>query len=102
MERGALDQGSVGYYKVQISQSVIAELATTAHAGIYRYTFHNGNLQNNLLVDVGYALPSFRTGEAGGLHLLRRSLRSLKGLQTWDGTDRKTGQFTPVRRYRVT
>jgi putative alpha-1,2-mannosidase len=67
VQRGAPDQGSVGYYQAKTSQNVIVELAATSHAGMYQYTFPAGSTQNNILVDVSHVLPSFRTGEAGGL-----------------------------------
>ena len=69
--RAVPDQGSVGYYKSQTSQDVIVELAATPHAGMYQYTFPQGSMGNNILIDVSHVLPSFRgqglgQGYAGG------------------------------------
>jgi putative alpha-1,2-mannosidase len=63
----APDQGYVGYYKAETGQNVTVELGATSHAGMYHYTFPAGSMENNILVDVSHVLPSFRTGEAGGL-----------------------------------
>jgi putative alpha-1,2-mannosidase len=65
--RAAPDQGAMGYYQAHTSQNVVVELAATSHAGMYQYTFPAGSSKNNILVDVSHVLPSFRTGEAGGL-----------------------------------
>ncbi|TAQ88582.1 hypothetical protein B7494_g3091 [Chlorociboria aeruginascens] len=58
--RAVPDQGSVGYYKAQTADNVVVELAATAHAGTYQYTFPSGSAQNNILVDVSHVIPSFR------------------------------------------
>ncbi|KAM3071615.1 hypothetical protein ACMFMG_009489 [Clarireedia jacksonii] len=69
--RAVADQASVGYYHAQTSDNVIVELAATSHAGMYQYTFPSGSAGNNILVDVGHVVPSFRgqglsQGYAGG------------------------------------
>jgi putative alpha-1,2-mannosidase len=58
--RAVADQASVGYYHAQTSDNVIVELAATSHAGMYQYTFPSGSAGNNILVDVGHVVPSFR------------------------------------------
>ncbi|KAI9743063.1 MAG: hypothetical protein M1818_003358 [Claussenomyces sp. TS43310] len=58
--RAADDESSVGYYKAQTNDDVVVELAATARAGMYQYTFPSGGTDNNILVDVSHVLPSFR------------------------------------------
>ncbi|PQE13493.1 alpha-1,2-mannosidase family protein [Rutstroemia sp. NJR-2017a WRK4] len=58
--RAVADTASVGYYHAQTSDNVIVELAATSHAGMYQYTFPSGSAGNNILVDVGHVVPSFR------------------------------------------
>jgi predicted alpha-1,2-mannosidase len=57
--RSAADQGSVGYYKSQLSNDVAVELTATEHAGLYQYTFPQ-NASASIVVDVSHVLPSFR------------------------------------------
>jgi putative alpha-1,2-mannosidase len=106
--RGAPDHGSVGYYIAQTAQSVIVELAASAHAGMYQYTFPNESTLNNILVDVSHVLPSFRTSEARGLgqgyeggDLTSSKTATMKPQEytIWDGIDRQTGQYTHVSGY---
>ncbi|KAJ5619900.1 hypothetical protein N7510_003884 [Penicillium lagena] len=59
VSRSGTDSGSVGYYKATTGQAVTVELASTARAGMYRYSFPSGS-QNNVLVDVSHVLPSYR------------------------------------------
>ncbi|KAG9240207.1 putative alpha-1,2-mannosidase [Calycina marina] len=58
--RASPDVGSVGYYKAQTTENVVVELAATARAGMYQYTFAAGSTKNNILIDVSHVLPSFR------------------------------------------
>ncbi len=69
--RAVEDQGSVGHYRAQTAENVVVELAATARAGIYQYTFPAGSTTNNILIDTSHVLPSFRgqglgQGYAGG------------------------------------
>lgn len=69
LNRSALDQAEVGYYKSSLVSGVTVELAATDHAGLYNYTLPTG--QNSIVVDVSHVLPSFRglgwgQGYAGG------------------------------------
>ncbi|RHZ59768.1 hypothetical protein CDV55_105237 [Aspergillus turcosus] len=57
--RDGADEASVGYYKASTADGVTVELAATARAGMYRYTFPAG-VTGNVLVDVSHVLPSFR------------------------------------------
>ncbi|EAU31867.1 conserved hypothetical protein [Aspergillus terreus NIH2624] len=57
--RAGVDDAAVGYYSARTAQGVRVELAATAHAGMYRYTFPAG-APGNVLVDVSHVLPSFR------------------------------------------
>jgi len=75
--RGPPDQGSVGYYKSQTADNVVVELAATARAGMYQYTFPAGSTKNNVLIDVSHVLPSFRgqglgQGEQSSFHSLSK------------------------------
>lgn len=68
-ERRANDTASVGYYKAQLGDQVDIEVAATAHAGMYQYSFPEG--ERSVVVDVSHVLPSFRglgwgQGYAGG------------------------------------
>ena len=63
------DRAKVGYYKSTLVGEIEVELAATAHAGMYQYTFPPG--ENSVVVDVSHVLPSFRglgwgQGYAGG------------------------------------
>ena len=69
--RSGTDQGSVGYYRAQTTDNVVVELAATSRAGMYQYTFPGAAQSNNILINVGHVLPSFRgqglsQGYAGG------------------------------------
>ena len=68
-ERRANDSAEVGYYKAQLNNGIDIEVAATAHAGMYQYSFAGGD--NHVVVDVSHVLPSFRglgwgQGYAGG------------------------------------
>lgn len=67
--RIANDSAEVGYYKSELENKITIEVAATAHAGLYAYTFPEG--ENAVVVDVSHVLPSFRglgwgQGYAGG------------------------------------
>lgn len=67
--RSTDDMAKVGYYKSSLASGINVELAATAHAGMYLYTFPSG--ENSVVVDVSHVLPSFRglgwgQGYAGG------------------------------------
>lgn len=57
-ERKTNDSAKVGYYKSELESDITIEVAATAHAGMYRYTFPEG--ENAVVVDVSHVLPSFR------------------------------------------
>lgn len=57
--RSGSDEATVGYYKATTDDGVQVELSATSRAGIFQYTFPD-DTQNNILVDVSHALPSFR------------------------------------------
>lgn len=65
--RGAEDDdGSVGYYRAKTTDGVTVELSATARAGIYQYTFPDGDgLRYYVLVDVSHVLPTFRQPSLG-------------------------------------
>lgn len=56
--RSINDTGNVGYYHSSLANGVTVELAATAHAGMYQYSFPSGN--NSVVVDVSHVLKSFR------------------------------------------
>lgn len=71
--RAAPDQGSVGYYRTQLANGVMVELAASERAGMYVYTFPNNGTTSStntmmttttttvsVVVDVSHVLPSFR------------------------------------------
>ena len=67
--RSANDTGDVGYYKTSLKNGIVVELAATAHAGLYQYSFPSDN--NSVVVDVSHVLKSYRgfgwsQGYAGG------------------------------------
>lgn len=69
LNRTTNDTAQVGYYKSELDGGVKVELAATAHAGMYSYTFSED--ANAVVVDVSHVLPSFRglgwgQGYAGG------------------------------------
>jgi len=49
------ESSSPGYYRVRLSNGILAELTATSHAGIHRYTFPQGALRS-ILLDLGFAL----------------------------------------------
>ena len=57
-DRRTNDTASVGHYKSSLANGIDIELAATAHAGMYRYNFPQGN--SSIVVDVSHVLPSFR------------------------------------------
>ncbi|KAF2643371.1 alpha-1,2-mannosidase family protein [Massarina eburnea CBS 473.64] len=57
--RSAADQGAVGYYRSQLSNGVVVELAASEHAGLYQYTFPSGT-SPSIVVDVSHVLNSWR------------------------------------------
>jgi putative alpha-1,2-mannosidase len=67
--RSVNDTGEVGYYKSSLANDIVVELAATAHAGMYQYSFPSDN--NSIVVDVSHVLKSYRglgwsQGYAGG------------------------------------
>ena len=67
--RSVNDTAEVGYYKSSLASGIVVELAATAHAGMYQYSFPSG--ENAVVVDVSHVLKSFRglgwsQGYAGG------------------------------------
>ena len=58
--RTTADQGSVGYYKASLSNSVVVELASTERAGFYQYTFPQSSSTTSIVVDVSHVLNSWR------------------------------------------
>lgn len=57
--RASTDITSVGYYKSSLGSGITVELAATSRAGMYQYTFPEGQTQN-VVVDVSHVLPSYR------------------------------------------
>lgn len=57
--RAAVDEGSVGYYKAQTTDGVVVELSASSRAGIYQYTFPEGEPEH-ILVDISHVLTSYR------------------------------------------
>jgi putative alpha-1,2-mannosidase len=57
--RSSADSSSVGYYHSSLSNGVEVELAGTAHAGLFNYTFPSSG-SGSIVVDVSHVLPSFR------------------------------------------
>lgn len=56
--RSVNDTAKVGYYKSSLASGIVVELAATAHAGMYQYSFPSG--ENAVVVDVSHVLKSFR------------------------------------------
>lgn len=74
--RSTNDTGSVGCYRSSLVNGIDIEVAATAHAGLYQYTFPAG--EKSVVVDVSHVLPSFRglgwgQGYAGGSFQLNGS-----------------------------
>ena len=70
-ERRINDSAEVGYYRSDLESGVTVELAASAHAGMYRYSFPGEEGERAVVVDVSHVLPSFRglgwgQGYAGG------------------------------------
>ena len=60
--RIAPDVSEVGYYKASLGSGTVLEMGATNKAGMYKYTFPDGNLNqtNHVLVDVSHVLSSYR------------------------------------------
>ena len=70
------DTAEVGYYRSFLDGGIDVELAGSPHAGMYQYSFPDG--ENSVVVDVSHVLPSFRglgwgQGYAGGSFELTKS-----------------------------
>ena len=84
--RSVKDTAEVGYYKSSLASGITVELAATAHAGMYQYSFPSGN--NAVVVDVSHVLKSFRglgwsQGYAGGAFELTKN--GYKGYGIYNG-----------------
>ncbi|UNI21898.1 hypothetical protein JDV02_007844 [Purpureocillium takamizusanense] len=58
--RAAPDFTEVGYYRSSLKSGALVELAASAKAGMYKYTFPKGSDGLNVVVDVSHVLPSYR------------------------------------------
>ncbi|CAK7220998.1 hypothetical protein SCUCBS95973_004347 [Sporothrix curviconia] len=57
--RGSVaDEASPGSYKATLSSGIVVELAASARAGLYQYTFPNSSTSNSVIVDVSHFLPA--------------------------------------------
>ncbi|CAK7266793.1 hypothetical protein SEPCBS119000_002211 [Sporothrix epigloea] len=57
--RGAVaDEANPGSYKALLSSGITVELAASARAGIYQYTFPDNSTSNSVIVDVSHYLPA--------------------------------------------
>ncbi|CAK7227823.1 hypothetical protein SBRCBS47491_006699 [Sporothrix bragantina] len=52
------DEASPGSYKATLSSGIVVELAASARAGLYQYTFPNSTTSNSVIVDVSHFLPA--------------------------------------------
>ncbi|KAK7567492.1 putative alpha-1,2-mannosidase [Phyllosticta citricarpa] len=59
VSRRVPDQAQVGYYRTELSNAVVVQLAATNHAGLYQYQFPESSVAN-VVVDVSHVLPSYR------------------------------------------
>ena len=87
--RAAGDEAKLGYYKAQLANGVVVELAAEHHVGMMRHTFAGGPQVKNVLVDVSHFLPSFR-GLGFEQHYVGGSIRlypdgKYKGYGTYNG-----------------
>lgn len=58
--RAEPDVSAVGYYKASLGSGTVLEMGATNKAGLYKYTFPEGDEDNNILVDVSHVLSSYR------------------------------------------
>jgi putative alpha-1,2-mannosidase len=58
--RASPDVTEVGYYRSSLGSGTTVELTATTRAGLYKYTFPNGTMHRNIVVDVSHVLPSYR------------------------------------------
>ncbi|KAH7311340.1 glycosyl hydrolase [Stachybotrys elegans] len=58
--RASPDVTEVGYYRSSLGSGIVVELAARTRGGLYRYTFPNGTMDRNIVVDVSHVLPSYR------------------------------------------
>lgn len=58
--RAEEDVSEVGYYRSHLANGILVELAGTAKAGFYQYTFPKKGGDPGVVVDVSHVLPSFR------------------------------------------
>lgn len=73
-----------GYYSVDLKdRGVIAELTTTSHAGVHRYTFEK-NDQPHLLIDISSAIDNKRTNN--GIVKIKPETSEIEGAITAHGS----------------
>jgi putative alpha-1,2-mannosidase len=77
--RAGPDQTEVGYYKSFLGSGILVELAATAKAGLYKYTFPATAAPPGVIVDVSHVLSSYR-GQGLEQHFLGGSI-SVNGNQ---------------------
>ncbi|OLN97651.1 putative secreted glycosidase-like protein 1 [Colletotrichum chlorophyti] len=78
--RAQPDETEVGYYNSFLGSGVTVELGATARAGLYQYTFPEGDYtaQANIIVDVSHVLPSYR-GQGLGQNYLGGKIEVVEG-----------------------
>ena len=56
-QRTVNDTASVGYYKTNLANGIVAEMSASQHAGIMQYTYPDSG-ERYILVDVSHYLPT--------------------------------------------
>ncbi|KAL2839080.1 glycosyl hydrolase family 92-domain-containing protein [Aspergillus pseudoustus] len=91
------DTASVGYFKTQLQNGVQIELSASRHAGIIRYSFHEG--EKHVLVDVSHYLPGAPYDPNGQFYVggeiqLEENGQSYSGYGTYIGGWNNGAPFT--------
>lgn len=77
------EKASPGYYSVKLNNdSILAEMTTTNHCGIHRYTF-KGNVVEKLVIDLKHSLDNERINYSQILQSKKNEIRGMRSTNGW-------------------
>lgn len=95
--RASPDETEVGYYKASLGSGTVLEMAASTKAGLYQYTFPEGEGPYNVLVDVSHVLSSYR-GQGIEQHFLGGNISVHEGDSDGDYYYTGSGTYDNVSR----
>lgn len=98
--RASPDETEVGYYKASLGSGTVLEMGASTKAGLYQYTFPEGEGPYNVLVDVSHVLSSYR-GQGIEQHFLGGNIRVHEGDSDGDYYYTGSGTYDNVSRPEV-